>query len=332
MANTPAFARVSGFLANALALAGLILAPASVRAQAVQPMQFNETELIEMAAQGVIMPPVLREIYRVGADGVPRVYPGTGSITYNLRTGDSALNIAGDHVEPAVSVSNPGPREGPGGWELTALNVLSNIGNRARVLTGPASGSEGWVIGKHGGPENVLVDFSDDVYDKLSIGDRIQIRTIGTGMRLLNVDGIAVFNVSPDLLRAFNAAGAGVTPDGKLRIGVTHRVPAKIMGSGLGLDNVHRADYDITLFDEPTVREFGLDSLRIGDIVALIDADHSYGRIYRTGAISIGVIVHSRSMEAGHGPGVVTLFSSRDGRIEPVIDADSNLVNLLDIR
>ncbi|MCP2619827.1 DUF4438 domain-containing protein [Candidatus Aminicenantes bacterium AC-334-K16] len=35
---------------------------------------------------------------------------------------------------------------------------------------------------------------------------------------------------------------------------------------------------------------------------------------------AIGVIAHSRSYVAGHGPGVTTLFTSARGKIEPVID------------
>ena len=48
--------------------------------------------------------------------------------------------------------------------------------------------------------------------------------------------------------------------------------------------------------------------------------------------MSIGVIAHSRSWTAGHGPGVVTLFSSREGKIDTVIDPDANLAELLLIR
>lgn len=78
--------------------------------------------------------------------------------------------------------------------------------------------------------------------------------------------------------------------------------------------------------------EYGLDGLRFGDIVAIVNADHSYGRIWREGAISVGVMVHGRSKSAGHGPGVTTLFTSKEGNIELVDDPEANLVNLLDIR
>jgi len=120
--------------------------------------------------------------------------------------------------------------------------------------------------------------------------------------------------------------------DGKLAIPVTHHVPAKIMGSGLGADQVSSGDYDIQLFDEKTNKEFGLDDLRFGDLVAILDADHSYGRIYKTGAVSVGIVVHSDCVISGHGPGVTTLFTSTKGMIEPVIDADANIATILNLR
>lgn len=65
--------------------------------------------------------------------------------------------------------------------------------------------------------------------------------------------------------------------------------------------------------------------MRFGDVVAIMDADHTYGRIYKTGAVSIGVIVHSNCATAGHGPGVTTLFTSAEGKIVPVPDSAANI-------
>lgn len=314
-----------------LPLACIALLPLAATAQQ-QPLEFNEDQLVEQAATGEIAPPIVRQsIYRVEADGSVRMVPGTGGITYNFRTGDSAVHMAGNHVEPAVSIYNPGKENSRGSRENQALNALASIGNRVRVLDGDAEGAEGWVVGIHGGVEHVMVDFHPDVYDKLAIGDKMQVRLAGAGMELTNVEGVKVMNMSPGLLAALNRAGAGITEDGKLRVGVTHRVPARVMGSGLGQDQVYTGDYDIQLFDQDVVESHGLDSLRFGDIVAIIDADHSYGRIYRGGAVSIGVVSHGRSDSAGHGPGVTTLFTSRDGNIEPFIDPEANLKDLLRI-
>lgn len=311
----------------------LLTAAPLAQSQSVQPLQYNHDELVIMAAEGEIAPPVLRDPpFRVSPEGEVALYPGVGSITYNFRAGDSAYKIAGDHVEPAVSIYNPGRSKSRTSPENVALNSLSCIGNEAVVVSGEAKGAKGWVIGKHGGAEHIMVDFPDQVYEKLGIGDKIRIRTHGAGMKLLNLEGVAVRNMSPHLLDALTQAGLGIADNGKLRAPVTHLVPAKIMGSGLGRNHVYKGDYDIQLFDEAVVEEHNLATLRFGDIVAIINADNTHGRIYKTGAVSIGVVAHSRSFTAGHGPGVVTLFSSASGKIEPFIEPDANLAKLLNIR
>ncbi len=104
------------------------------------------------------------------------------------------------------------------------------------------------------------------------------------------------------------------------------------MGSGLGANQVNSGDYDIQLFDSGVVEQYGLESLRLGDLVAIIDADHSFGRIYRQGAVSVGVVVHTNCVTAGHGPGVTTLMTSSDGKIVPQIDKNANIASLLKLR
>ena len=315
---------------SAPALVAGVLLP--ILGLALEPIEFNAEELVIQAVQGEISPPAIREsIYRVHADGEVVLLPGTGSITYNFRTGDSAVRMAGNHVEPAVSLYSLGREGSRTGNDNRALNALSMIGNPVLIMNGAAAGATGWVVGKHGGVEHVMVDFDQGIYDRLAIGDLMQIRAAGAGMRLTNIEGVRVFNTSPQLIEALNANGAGITADGKLRVGVTHTIPAKIMGSGLGRDHVFTGDYDIQMFDEAVNERYNLHTLRFGDIVAIMDADHSYGRIWLGGAISIGVVSHGRSDSAGHGPGVTTLFTSREGLIEPVIDADANLKNLLEI-
>ena len=115
--------------------------------------------------------------------------------------------------------------------------------------------------------------------------------------------------------------------DNKLEVKVTHQIPAKIMGSGIGSSHSQSGDYDIQLFDEKTVNKHGLEDLRLGDLVAIMDADATFGRFYKTGGVVIGIIVHSDCVLAGHGPGVMVIMSSRDGLIVPRIDAKANLKN-----
>ncbi len=117
-----------------------------------------------------------------------------------------------------------------------------------------------------------------------------------------------------------------------LDVPVARTVPARVMGSGLGRSTVARGDYDIQCFDPATVREYGLDELRLGDVVAILDADNSYGRIYREGAVTIATVSHGRSYMAGHGPGVTTLLTSASGAIRPHIDAKANLATILQLR
>jgi hypothetical protein len=299
-------------------------------AERVEPLRVNLEELVEMAVIGEVAPArQANPPYRVSPDGELFVLPGTGSITYNFRVGDSAVRLAGDHVEPAVSLRHPA---GGDSVENRALNVLACVGNSARVISGEAKGAEGIVIGKHGGVEHVMVEFPDEVYEQLAIGDKIQIRATGQGMRAVNFSGIKIMNMSPRLLEALTSRGMGINEAGRLRVPVTHTVPSKIMGSGLGQSHTYSGDYDIQMFDASVVAEYGLETLRFGDIVAILDADSSYGRVYRKGAVTIGVVAHGFSNVAGHGPGVTTLIASPTGNIDPIIDEDANLAVWLDLR
>jgi len=79
--------------------------------------------------------------------------------------------------------------------------------------------------------------------------------------------------------------------------------------------------------ERPRLRE-----LRLADIVAIRDPDHTHGRIYLVRAFIIGVMVHGISRVAGLGPGVTTLLTSVAGNIEPVLDPDANPAVLLDLR
>ena len=135
-------------------------------------------------------------------------------------------------------------------------------------------------------------------------------------------------NMDPAVLKVLNPRPSGE----RLLVPVTHIVPAAIMGSGLGANQTFSGDYDIQLFDEKVSEQYGLDDLRLGDLVAIIDADNCFGRIYRQGAITIGIVVHTNCVTAGHGPGVTTLMTSAVGRIVPQIDSKANIATLLALR
>jgi len=291
-------------------------------------LKTNVEKLIKISVMGEIASPTIRNVYNVSATGKPLVLPGVGGITYNLRVGDPACGWEADHVEPGVSVENKENDARSGQAANTAFNVLSCIGNQAIVSTGDAKGARGTVTGKHGGIEHVLVDFPSEVLEKLVLGDRILIKAYGIGLKLLDFPDLRVLNMDPRLLDAWNTKPNGA----KLEVPVTHIVPAAIMGSGLGANQVNSGDYDIQLFDSGVVEQYGLGSVRLGDLVAIIDADHSFGRIYRQGAVSVGVVVHTNCITAGHGPGVTTLMTSSDGKIIPQIDKNANIASLLKLR
>jgi hypothetical protein len=291
-------------------------------------LKTNVENLIKISVMGEIASPTIRNVYNVSATGKPLVLPGVGGITYNLRVGDPACGWEADHVEPGVSSENKenDPRSGQGA--NTAYNVLSCIGNKATLVSGEAKGAQGTVTGKHGGIEHVLVDFPSEVLEQLVLGDRILVKAFGVGLKLIDYPDIKVLNMDPALLAAWNLQAKG----DKLEVPVTHIVPAAIMGSGLGANQVNSGDYDIQLFDEGIVEQYGLESLRLGDLVAIIDADHSFGRIFRQGAVTVGVVIHSNCVTAGHGPGVTTLMTSSDGKIIPQINSKANIASLLKLR
>ena len=293
-------------------------------------IQINQSDLVMVAVMGQIAHPVgATNPYRIGNDGVPRVLPATGGIVLNHRIGDRCVGLMGDHIEPGVALHNNnreivGARNGPN----LALITYSCVGNIARVISGPCTGKRGLVTGKHGGVDHVLVDFSPAVLQRLQIGDRIQINSYGLGLQFLDFPEIDVTNCSPSLLQRW-----GIRQNGRsLEVPITHRLPAAIMGSGLGKNSVWRGDYDIQLFD-PTVRDrYQLGSLRFGDLVAICDGDVRFGPSYRKGKVTIGIIVHGDSTVSGHGPGVTPLLTGSAQHLRPFIDPQANLAALFKLR
>jgi hypothetical protein len=223
-------------------------------------------------------------------------------------------------------VKNSSPKEGTRSANA-ALNILSCIGNTAVVISGDAKGARGIVTGKHGGIEHVLVDFDDRTLGRLAIGDTILIRACGTGLRIEGFDDVRIMNLDPALLAKMKIEPA----KSKLEVGVSHEIPAAMMGSGIGKAHAHSGDYDIQLFDKKSVSRLGLGDIKLGDIVAIKDADNTFGRMYRKGAITIGVVVHSDCVLSGHGPGVTTVMTHSRGGIVPKIDTNANIARILGI-
>jgi hypothetical protein len=292
--------------------------------------RINSSELVMITVLGQIASPLVgTSAYRIGQDGTPRLLPGTGGIVLSHRVGDPCVGIAGDHVEPGVSIRNEGRSiKGERDGSNQALQMLTCIGNAARVVSGPCAGKTGVVTGKHGGIDTVLVDFPIETMRRLAIGDRVQIYAYGTGVHLLNHPDVKITSCSPRLIARWGLYSDG----GRLVVPVTHRIPSAIMGSGLGRNDAVRGDYDIQMFDPDTVRRHQLGTLRFGDLVALIDADNRFGRSYRQGFVAIGCVVHGESTVAGHGPGVATLLTGPQQAFAIRTDARANIARLLKIR
>ncbi len=292
--------------------------------------KLNQNDLVMVAVMGQIAHPVGKiNPYRVGHDGIPRVIPISGGIALNQRIGDRCVGLAGDHIEPGVSLHNndrevTGSRKG----NNLALITYACVGNRVQVVTGPCAGEKGLVTGKHGGVDHLIVDFPKSVLKQLRIGDRIQIHSYGLGLKLLDYPDITVINCSPALLKRWQLRSINKG----LQVPVTHCIPASLMGSGLGKNTAWRGDVDIQLFDAATRHRHRLGSLRFGDLVAIVRGDSQFGPAFRHGRTIIGIIVHGDSTVSGHGPGVTPLLTGPASRIHPVYTPKANLAELFDLR
>ena len=251
-------------------------------------LKTNEGQVVEMFMECKPGPPRVGPGWKVDHNGVPFLLPGIGGITLNVGVGDPAFGLAGDHIEPGVSCTANADK--PNEFPNNSLQFLACTGNEAKILSGDAKGKTGVVIGHHGGSEHIIVEFSRKVKEQMGYDDKIRIRVRGQGLVLLDYPDIRLFNLSPDLLHKMQ-----IQPDknGRLTVPVTTQVPASCMGSGLGRPHVGAGDYDVMTSDPDTVRQYHLDRMRFGDFVALMDHDNAYGRAFRKGAVSIGIVVHS---------------------------------------
>lgn len=283
-------------------------------------VETNADRLVEVSVGGQVWPPAAdKNPYKVDSEGIPAVTLGMAGICFTHRVGDPAFGWEADHLEPAVSIRHPQP--GP----EHALHYMVCIGNEAVITSGACTGVRGIVTGEHA---HVLVDFPPEQIELLTIGDRIQIRSIGLGLRLTSHPAVVVHKCSPRLIQSLLLKERG---DGKLEVPVVAEIPARLMGSG-GELNADYVDQDFMTGDRAELRRLGLDRLRIGDLVAVPNQNHTWGRGFRSGAMTIGLIIHGDSAWTGHGPGVLDLMSTLGDEIVPVTDPDSNIAIRLGIR
>lgn len=280
----------------------------------------NAASLVEFAVHGQVWP-VRGDPgdYRTRAEGQAAPHVGMAGICFTHRCGDPAFGWEADHLEPGVSIRHPAD------GDEHALHYLACMGNEAVVMSGSCAGARGTVTGEHA---HVLVDFDPDEIEMLAIGDEIQIHALGTGLRLLDHPDVVTHKLSPRLLAAIHVQ---TLPDGSLEVPITAEIPSHLMGSGAELMPDY-VDQDFMTGDRAEIAARGLDRLRLGDVVAVRDEDHGWGRGHHPGAVTIGLVIHGDSAWTGHGPGVLDLLSSRSGAITPRLDSGANLALGLDLR
>ena len=286
----------------------------------------NRAQLITVSVQGAVSSPEYPSLpalpYLIGADGQPELRPNPGGIVYNVRVGDTAFGWLAELVQPGASIKNP--QDGPN----QALTTLACIGNEAVVVSGRATGARGTVTGKSGRfAEHVIVDFPRETLERLAIEDRVLVRAHGRGLSLGGFPDIQLKSISPRLLDALELEEAG----DRLRVQVAAEVPAVLVGAGSGLLNESGA-LSIQTSQAEDLQQFGLEGLRIGDIVAIRDYDSRWGHGYRRDSVALGVVISGDSLRAGHGPGVTIIMTALYGRIEPVRAAGRNIASLLGLR
>lgn len=283
----------------------------------------NEVDLVAISVAGHVahpgFPGLPAEPYRLAADGTPFLLPTYGGIVYNVSVGDPAFGWAADCVHPGVSIRQDDDNQNRG------LNVFACIGNRARVVTGDAAGSMGVVTGKSGRfSEQVIVHLPRDARRRMTVGDQVLVRAEGAGLTLTQHPDVSLKGIDPGLLSALSAN----EDDGSVRFGVVARIPAHLVGAGLGLTS-QGGSLHIQSTDRTQLTEHGLDRLRLGDLVAFEDTDSRYNHGHLRGATAIGVVCTTDGPRAGYGPGVAVLMTAPAGQLGSHDDPGANLVDLL---
>ncbi|MFN8723258.1 MAG: DUF4438 domain-containing protein [Rhodospirillales bacterium] len=277
----------------------------------------NAGELVEMAVAGAVTQPTIRPAgYIPDPDGKAMILPGMSGVVYNVRAGDPAFGWAGDHVEPGVSIAQADEKLD------FALHYLACLGNDAVVTSGLAAGAKGVLVGEHA---RLLVEFSDDAHAMMNVGDMVQIKAVGRGLRMIDYPQVNLKKMSP---RLFEAMGVQAVDSRKIRVPVAMELPIRIMGSGAELNSEY-VDQDLMSGDRALMAELGIDRMRMGDLIVINHADHHWGRSYRKDAVSICICIHGDSIMTGHGPGILTLMTCAEPCIEWTIDPKANLADLL---
>jgi hypothetical protein len=287
-------------------------------------LRINVEKLVETFTCGEITHPQPNLDPRISSRREDQLYPPTTGIITNVKFGDPALGWAwGRHLVPGVCIRNKNPQEN------IALVALSCIGNEATILSAAAEskeiklkGEKGVVMGKTAERELIL-HFPKRIMERLSIGDRIQIRSHGAGLGIEGYPEIFLINFSPAFLNAMNPSER----HGKVRFQVTKVLSGRVIeaaGSNPWLN-----DYDIQIPSQEILKKMGLEMVRLGDLIAITDCESFEGPRFKEGAISLGVVIHGAGRSSSSGPGILMLVSSSEDIVEPIISRKANLAEIM---
>ena len=277
----------------------------------------NHDNLVRISVVGKVDQPRMPDVpaipYFVDADGKAYLLPMYGGLVYNVRLGDSVDRWAAEMIQPGVSIRNE--VEG----ENNALRALSCLGNRARIVSGGASGQTGTVIGKSGRfLEQVICDFSEETLNLMAPGDNVLIEAYGTGLHLIDYPEVHLRSCSPLLLESLSIQ------EEKLRNGFTvsvrHQLPGEAAGAGAGLSEYGPIAIQMSIASAYLDRE-----LCFGDLVMIKDWDSTYSHGRFKERSSIGVVCQGNSLRGGHGPGILVFMSGPSVELKPLISDDSNI-------
>jgi hypothetical protein len=236
--------------------------------------------------------------YRVDQDGHSYVPAGDGGIVLGLQLGESVFARDADHAAPGACLVHPDQAA------RHALATYACIGNQAVVRTGRAVGARGIVLGQRGELGRVIVGFAPPDLAQLRPGDQVAVRASGQGWRPPGLPrDVVVLNLDPAALAVLPVTVGENGEDGAVTAGVRMTVPSKLAGNGIGRPSASW-DLDLQLRDGP-----GDGELLLGDLVAVTDIDARYNMGYRSGWLTVGLVVHGASPLPGHGPGITPILT-----------------------
>lgn len=247
--------------------------------------------------------------YRIDTDGKPYVPVGDGGLVLGLALGDAVFAVDGDHAAPGACLTHRDEAA------RHALVLYSCIGNQAEVRTGRAAGARGAVIGKRGENGRVIVGMRQADLATMRPGDEVSVRSRGQGHRPAWLPaGVSVLNLDPDLLAVLPVSQA---EQDVVVSGVRTVLPARLAGNGLGRP---AAAWDLDL----QIGAGDGQDLRLGDLVAIDDIDARYNMGFRSGWVSVGIVVHGSSPLPGHGPGMTPILTGPRSELVARQDRDGH--------